>query len=136
MFSFRGDGHKIYLQLRKQQDINAIRALKETKEMKNFYESLDSHTLQLARLRMIKEQNGVGIIPIFVTAIPWLLFLFSSKLQKFLFKDGSMLWAVFAFLYLIALTASVLIHFKEKAWTAFHLEIIQDVLADRGKHFK
>ncbi|RWR06337.1 hypothetical protein QNH23_01630 [Siminovitchia fortis] len=136
MFSFRGDGHKIYLQLRKQQDINSIKELKETEEVRSFYESLDSRTLQLARFRMIKEQKGVGIIPIFVTAIPWLLFLFSSKLQKFLFKDGSMLWAVFAFLYLIALTLSVLKHFKEKAWTAFHLEIIQDVLADRGKNFK
>lgn len=136
MFSFRGDGHKIYLQLRKQQDINSITELKETEEIRSFYESLDSRTLQLARFRMIKEQKGVGIIPIFVTAIPWLLFLFSSKLQKFLFKDGSMLWAVFAFLYLIALTLSVLKHFKEKAWTAFHLEIIQDVLADRGKNSK
>ena len=133
MFSFRGDGHKIYLQLREQQDINSIKELKETEEVRSFYESLDSRTLQLARFRMIKEQKGVGIIPIFVTAIPWLLFLFSSKLQKFLFKDGSMLWAVFAFLYLIALTLSVLKHFKEKAWTAFHLEIIQDVLADRDK---
>ncbi|WP_144461525.1 hypothetical protein [Siminovitchia fortis] len=136
MFSFRGDGHKIYLQLREQQDINSIKELKETEEVRSFYESLDSRTLQLARFRMIKEQKGVGIIPIFVTAIPWLLFLFSSKLQKFLFKDGSMLWAVFAFLYLIALTLSVLKHFKEKAWTAFHLEIIQDVLADRGKNSK
>ncbi|GIN19860.1 MAG TPA: hypothetical protein DEO65_13915 [Bacillus bacterium] len=136
MFSFRGDGHKIYLQLRKNQEIKFIEELKETEEIKSFYESLDSRTLQLARYRMIKEQNGVGIIPIFVTAIPWLLFLFSTKLQKFLFKDGSMLWAVFAILYLISLTASVLSHFKEKAWTAFHLNIIQDVLADRGKNFK
>ncbi len=136
MFSFRGDGHKIYLQLRKHQEIKFIEELKETEEIKSFYESLDSRTLQLARYRMIKEQNGVGVIPIFVTAIPWLLFLFSTKLQKFLFKDGSMLWAVFAILYLISLTASVLGHFKEKAWTAFHLNIIQDVLADRGKNFK
>lgn len=133
MFSFRGDGHKLYLQLREKQDFNSIKELKETQEVISFYESLDSYTLKLARSRMIKEKNGVGIIPIFVTAVPWLLFIFSSKLQKVLFKDGSILWAVFAFLYLIALTGSVLGHFKEKAWTAFHLQIIQDILADRGK---
>lgn len=134
MFSFRGDSHKIYLRLRKQKNIDSIQELKETEEIKSFYETLDSHTLQLARYRMIKEKNGVGIIPIFVTAIPWLLFLFSSKLQKVLFKEGSMLWAGFAFVYLIALTGSVLRHFKEKAWTALHLQIIQDVLAERDKN--
>lgn len=131
MFSFRGDAHKVFLTLKGQADIHSNRELNETAEIKSFYESLDSEILQLAHYRMIKEQNGMGIIPIFVTSIPWLLFLISDKVQEVLFKDGSLLWAIFIFVYLILLTVSVIFHFKEKAWAAFHIEILKDVLRGR-----
>lgn len=133
MFTFRGDAHKIYLTLKKQKDIHSNKELKETAEIKSFYESLDSEILKLAYYRMVKERNGTGVIPIFVTSIPWLLFLFSNKVEEVLFKDGSLLWAIFISLYLIFLTISAFYHFKEKAWAAFHIEIITDVLNDREK---
>lgn len=133
MFSFRGDAHKIYLQLKKKDDVQTHKDLKETAEIKAFYESIDSQTLKLIQYRMVKEQNGMGIIPIFVTSIPWLLFLFSSKIQDVLFENGSLLWAIFAFIYLVLLTISIIFHFKEKAWAAFHIEIIRDILKDREK---
>lgn len=133
MFSFRGDAHKIYLTLKGQKNIDANEKLKETAEVKSFYESLDSKTLQLIHYRMIKEQNGMGIIPIFVTAIPWLLFLFSSKIQEVLLKNGSLPLTIFIFLYLVILTISTIFHFKEKAWAAFHIEIIKDILRERKK---
>ena len=131
MFSFRGDAHKIYLTLKGQKNIHANEKLKETAEIKSFYESLDSKTLKLIHYRMIKEQNGMGIIPIFVTSIPWLLFLFSSKIQEVLLKNGSLPLMIFIFLYLVLLTISTIFHFKEKAWAAFHIEIIMDVLGER-----
>ncbi|WP_099156942.1 hypothetical protein [Virgibacillus ndiopensis] len=132
MFTFRGDAHKIFLMLKRQTDILSNKEIKETAEIKSFYENLDSETLKLIYFRMIKEQNGTGIIPIFVTAIPWLLFLFSSKIQEFLFKD-MLIWSIFISLYLIALTVSSIFHFKEKAWAAFHIEIIKDILCERDK---
>jgi len=133
MFSFRGDAHKIFLSLKKQNDIHSDKKLKETAEIKTFYDTLDSKTLQLIHYRMIKEQNGMGIIPILVSSIPWLLLLFSSKIQDVLFKEGRLLWVIFVFLYLIILTFSVIFHFKEKAWAAFHIEIIKDILSERDK---
>lgn len=131
MFSFRGDAHKVFLTLKGQKDIQSSKELKETAEIKSFYESLDSKTLQLVHYRMIKEQNGMGIIPIFVTSIPWLLFLFSNKIQEILFEEGGLLLATFVSLYLILLTISTIFHFKEKAWSAFHIEIITDILKER-----
>ncbi|MGP4108675.1 hypothetical protein [Virgibacillus sp. L01] len=131
MFSFRGDAHKLFLDLKEQKNIHSNKDLKETSDIKSFYESLESETLRLIYYRMIKEQNGTGIIPIFVTAIPWLLFLFSDKIQEFLFKDGILIWAIFITIYLILLTVSAFFHFKEKAWAALHIEIIKDVLGER-----
>lgn len=128
----RGDAHKIYLELQKSPDKNANKKLSEVATIKSFYESLDEETLKLAYYRMIKEQNGTGIIPIYVTSIPWLLFLFSNKVQEYLFQDGKMLWAgVFITLYLILLTLSTFMHFREKAWAALHIEIISDVLEEK-----
>ncbi|WP_096272536.1 hypothetical protein [Paucisalibacillus globulus] len=130
----RGDAHKIYLELQKSPDKNANKKLSEVATIKSFYESLDEETLKLAYYRMIKEQNGTGIIPIYVTSIPWLLFLFSNKVQEYLFQDGKMLWAVvFITLYLILLTLSTFMHFREKAWAALHIEIISDVLEEKKK---
>ncbi|ASK64043.1 hypothetical protein CFK37_18720 [Virgibacillus phasianinus] len=131
MFSFRGDAHKVFLTLKGQDDIGSDKDLMETAEIKSFYESLDSDTLQLIHYRMIKEKNGTGIIPIFVTSIPWLLFLISDKVQKIFFNNGSLIGIGFILIYLILLTASAVFHFKEKAWAAFHIEMIKDILKER-----
>ncbi|WP_042143512.1 hypothetical protein [Paucisalibacillus sp. EB02] len=129
---FRGDAHKLYLELQKLPNTSTNKKLKEVSDIKSFYETLDEETLKLAYYRMIKEQNGSGIIPLYVTSIPWLLFLFSNKVQDYLFRDGSMLWAVvFISIYLILLTLSTLSHFREKAWAALHIEIILDVLDEK-----
>ncbi|MDX5476804.1 MAG: hypothetical protein LPK00_14820, partial [Bacillaceae bacterium] len=76
-----------------------------------------------------------GIIPIFVTAVPWFLFLFSKQLQHILFEEGSSHWLIiFVIVYFVTLTLSVVLHFREKAWAAFHLEIIQDILEERKEN--
>jgi hypothetical protein len=135
MFSFRGDAHKIFLKLEKaldkDQPIKHVKEFKEIEKVKSLYQSIDSETLKIIYYRMVKEKNGSGIIPIFVSSIPWLIFMFSNQISKFLFKEGSWLWVVFSFIYIIALTISVVLHFREKAWAAFHIEIIQDILNER-----
>ena len=136
MFSLRGDAHKFYLRLRKkkvnQQSIEQCKELAEIEEIQTFYEEIDSRTLNNIQYKMVKEKNGSGIIPVFISAGPWLLFIFSKQLQRFLFKEGSMLWAAFVVMYLTTLTVSVIVHFQEKAWAAVHIEIIQDILRERG----
>ncbi|MBR3121412.1 hypothetical protein D1B32_19605 [Oceanobacillus profundus] len=132
-FSMRGDAHKLYLRLKEMpiEDIKESRYLKEPASIKEFYQLLDSETLKLIYYQIVKEKSGIGIIPIFATAIPWLLFLFANPLENFLFHDGSSNWMIFSIIYLILLTISLILHFKEKAWAGVHTEIIQDILAKR-----
>ena len=135
MFSTKGDAHKVFLRLKRAarngDSIKDMKEYKEIEEIQSLYRSLDSGTLQLIHYRMIKEYNGSGIIPILVSSAPWLLLLFSKQLSTFLFKDGKWLWAGFCIFYLLALALSVILHFREKAWAAFHMEIIQDILKER-----
>src|SRR5699024_10724997 len=131
MFSFRGNAHKVYLKLRNQTEVKQNKDIQETAKINANYETHASKSLQLFYYRMIKEQSGKGIIPIFVTAISLLLFLFSEKIQHVLFDNGGMIWAIFILVYLIALTISTVFHFKERAWAAFHIEIIKDILDSR-----
>ena len=135
MFSTKGDAHKVFLRLKRTfhngDSIKDMKEYKEIEEIQSLYRSLDSNTLQLIHYRMIKEYNGSGMIPILVSSAPWLLLLFSKQLSTYLFHEGKWLWAVFSIVYIIALAASVIIHFREKAWAAFHMEIIQDILKER-----
>lgn len=135
IFSLKGDAHKVFLRLKRTlrngDTIKEMQEYKEIEEIQTLYRSLDSSTLQLIHYRMIKEYNGSGIIPILVSSAPWLLLLFSKQLSTFLFKNGNWLWAGFCIVYLLGLAISVIIHFREKAWAAFHMEIIQDILKER-----
>lgn len=42
-----------------------------------------------------------------------------------------MLWLPFSMVYMILLVVGVILHFREKAWAAFHIEMIQDILEER-----
>ncbi|MEC2075236.1 hypothetical protein ABET41_04325 [Metabacillus fastidiosus] len=133
MFSFRGDAHKLYRQLRKANyNLAENKYLVEIAEIEAFYSGIESSILQKIYYRMTKEKNGSGIIPILITSGPWLLLLFSNQIQSFLFKEGSFLWVFFVVIYISILTISVVLHFHEKSWAAVHMEIIQDILEQRG----
>ena len=87
MSFFRGDAHKIYMQLKENRDaIHESKYLKELYEVRKFYESLESDVLQLVYYRLVKEKNGSGMIPIFVSSIPFLFLIFSQHLQKILLR--------------------------------------------------
>ncbi|MGS2778166.1 hypothetical protein ACVBAX_12385 [Robertmurraya sp. GLU-23] len=135
--SFRGDAHKLYMKLIKvykhDKPLGQVRELLEIEEIRAFYQTIETATLQLIYYRMTKEKQGSGIIPIFVTSIPWFFFLFSKQLQEFLFKEGSFLFLLFGIFYMVTLTISVIVHFRENAWAAVHIEIIQDIVKEREK---
>lgn len=136
--AFRGDAHKLYIKLSKSnkadKSLRQVNELAEVQEIQAFYQTIETATLQLIYYRMIKEKQGSGIIPIFVTSIPWFFFLFSKQLQEFLFKEGSFLFLLFGIFYMVTLTISVIVHFRENAWAAVHIEIIQDIVDERRKH--
>lgn len=135
--AFRGDAHKLYIKLTKanKQDkpLRQLKELTEIQDIRSFYQTIETATLQLIYYRMTKEKQGSGIIPIFVTSIPWFFFLFSKQLQEFLFKEGRILFLLFGIFYMVTLTISVIVHFRENAWAAVHIEIIQDIVDERGE---
>ncbi len=129
---FRGDAHKIYCHLKKNPDnIPNSKYLKEMKEVRDFYQSIASDILKLIFYRLIKEKNGSGMIPVYVSSIPFLFLIFSNSLQKHLFAQGNRYWLIFIVIYLGGITFSLFLHFREKAWAASHIEIIQDILTER-----
>lgn len=137
MASFRGDAWRFYQKLvstkQKGDKIDELKEIVELKEIEDFYETLDDSTLMKIRYRMMKEKKGSGIIPIFVSSVPWLLFIFSKQLQTVLFKNGGYLWVGFVFLYIITLIFSVIVHFRENAWAYVHTKMIEDILKRRNK---
>ncbi|MDN4493484.1 hypothetical protein [Ureibacillus aquaedulcis] len=129
---FRGDAHKIYCHLKKNPaNIPHSKYLKEMKEVRDFYQSVDSELLKLIFYRLIKEKNGSGMIPVYVSSIPFLFLIFSNNLQEILFAQGSKYWLIFVIIYIGGITFSLFLHFREKAWAASHIEIIQDILNER-----
>jgi hypothetical protein len=132
MVSFRGDAHKFYLKLKKEKkkgkELEQLKELKELREIRHFYRSLDTSTLWNIHNWILKEKNGSGLIPILVTAIPWVLFIFGNQVQEFFKNDEGYLWLLFVILYLTAVTISVNIHFREKAWATVHSRIIEDII--------
>lgn len=144
MLSFRGDAHKIYLKLKSKvaedRTFKHVKEMEEVRGIKRFYEGIDSQTLKIIYYRMLKEQNGSGIIPILITAVPWFLFLFTNQLQKFLFGKGYLYLILFTIIYFFLLFSTVILHFREKAWASFHIQMICDILEERkevvGNHNK
>ncbi|MBM6617826.1 hypothetical protein JR050_09120 [Bacillus sp. RD4P76] len=135
MLSFRGDAHKLYKKLLRlntsRKPLKQQKELVEIQEIISFYESNETAILKLIYFRMIKEKQASGIIPIFVTSVPWFFFLFSKQLQEFLFREGSLHFLLFGFFYIVTLTVSVILHFREKAWASVHVEILQDIIECR-----
>lgn len=134
MNRFRGDAHKIYCHLKKNpENIRSSKYLKDMKEARDFYQSIESELLKLIFYRLIKEKNGSGMIPVYISAIPFLFLIFSNHLQEFLFGEGSTYWffVIFILIYVLALTFILFLHFREKAWASSHIEIIQDILSER-----
>ncbi|OIJ16811.1 hypothetical protein BKP37_04575 [Anaerobacillus alkalilacustris] len=136
MITFRGDAWKFYCKLRrtkkKGRNLNELKELNELDEIQTFYETIEDRALINIRYRMLKEKKGSGMIPVFVSAIPWLLFIFSKQLQQWLFQEGAYLWVVFIILYVFILLTSVIVHFRENAWAHVHTEMIEDILSKRN----
>jgi hypothetical protein len=135
MLSTRGDAHKFYKKLRKAKKHDKIKNLQELTELQdimNFYEQLETGDLLKIKYKMEKEQNGSGILPLLISALPWLLFIFSKQLQTWLLQDKSytLLW-VFIFSYLSFIVLGVIIHLREKSWASVHINILEDIIGER-----
>lgn len=136
MLSFRGDGHKLYLKLKQKhnqhQSIQDLKEIAEIDEMEQFYRQFKMRDLEKVRLRMIKEQNGNGLIPLLVSSLPWLAFIFSKELRSLLSRSAHLLFW-FLVIYTTLIIFGTIIHYREKAWAALHLEMINGILKEKKK---
>ncbi|GGH87791.1 hypothetical protein JOD43_004110 [Pullulanibacillus pueri] len=131
MVSFRGDAHKFYLKVKKtvQQDqsLYKLPEIQEIQTIDHFYGQLSMNELNMMRYWMLKEKGGNGVIPILITALPWLGFLLSKQLQTLLMKSNLYVLG-FLILYIVITAISIVIHYREKAWATMHIEIIDQHL--------
>lgn len=134
MISLRGDVHKFYLKLKRTFDqkksIHELDEIIEINEIQQFYHQLNVPELQKIRYRMMKEQKGNGIIPLLVSSLPWLAFIFSEELHKWVGKNFILLFC-FLIIYTFLITFSTVLHYREKSWATVHVEIIDDILKER-----
>ncbi|MFC7392940.1 hypothetical protein [Scopulibacillus cellulosilyticus] len=139
MMTFRGDAHKFYLKLKKtvsnDKEISNLPEIKEIRSIDHFYDQLGDTDLTMIRYRMLKEKDGNGIIPILISALPWLGFLLSKQLQTFLMKSYLYIF-IFLVLYTVITIASIIVHYREKAWAAIHIDIIDHKLKQRREKNK
>jgi hypothetical protein len=131
MFTFRGDAHKFYLKVKNSKSKLQLKEINDLTAIIQFYQTLDSSLLYKIKYQMMKEQNASGSIPLLVTTVPWLLFIFSKPLLNLLFGDFN-LWVPFVLIYVTLLLLGIYLHFHERAWAKVHLEIIEDLLIDRN----
>lgn len=139
MLSTRGDAHKIYKKVRlAKKEKRPLKSLKELKELYNiqtFYEQIETDELVLIKYQMEKEKNGSGMLPILVSSLPWIFFIFSKQLQDWLLNQDSYLYlGLFVFMYISFILFSVVIHFREKAWASVHTKILTNVIDSRFKN--
>jgi hypothetical protein len=133
MFTFRGDAHKFYLKIKnsQQEQQKQIKEINELTSIIKFYQTLDRSLLHKIKYQMMKEQQASGSIPLLVTTVPWLLFIFSKPLLNLLFGDFN-LWVPFVLIYVTLLLLGIYLHFHERAWAKVHIEIIEDILSERN----
>jgi hypothetical protein len=134
MFCFRGDAHKFFLKLknsiRSNNKIDNIKEVNEIDDIISFYENLSNSSLKKIKYKMVKEQQASGSIPLLITTVPWLLFIFSKPLLGILFGNKPF-WVPFVIVYVVLLFWGIFIHFHEKAWAGLHVNIIEDILSER-----
>ncbi|HET7578668.1 MAG TPA: hypothetical protein VFK33_05230 [Bacillales bacterium] len=134
MFSLRGDVHKFYLKLKKvfnrQHSVEDLKELDEMADIQAFYRGLPAAQLKQIRYRMLKEQNGNGMIPLLVSSMPWLAFIFSQELRNWLNKNILLLLG-FLIAYTFFIAFGSVLHYREKAWASVHIEILNDLLEEK-----
>ncbi|MBM7662098.1 hypothetical protein JOC85_002905 [Bacillus mesophilus] len=133
MFTFRGDAHKFFLKIKssQQEQQTQIKEINELTSIIKFYQTLDRSLLHKIKYQMMKEQQASGSIPLLVTTVPWLLFIFSKPLLNLLFGNFN-LWVPFVLIYVSLLLLGIYLHFHERAWAKVHIEIIEDILSERA----
>jgi len=135
----RGDVDRFYRALRREHPTPAsghIPRLDHVREIAAFYSRLGQeerlHLLAWAK----KEESGIGIIPLALSAIPFFGLIISARLQESLSRlpiwQVFLVWLIFGSLVLFGFY----IHQRQKAYTMLHIVLLEQAIKQEEQRIR
>lgn len=131
----QGDAHRLYRRLRTRWPVppsEPLPLLDQAREIAEYYRKLPPAERELLLAWAEKEDAGIGLIPLVVSAIPFTTLLFAPLIQREL---GDMAPGVWMGLWGLAATgsiAAVWVHQRQRAYTRLHLTLLRRTCGDES----
>lgn len=127
----RGDVDRFYRALRQEYPDpppGPVQRLDHVREIAAYYARLTQEERHLMLAWAKKEESGIGMIPLALSAIPFFGLIVSSRLQELLAQLP--IWQIFVFWLLFAtfVLLGFYIHQRQKAYTALHIALLEQVI--------
>ncbi|MEW8978731.1 MAG: hypothetical protein AB2385_10025 [Symbiobacterium sp.] len=127
----RGDVDRFYRALRREYPDpppGPVKRLDHVREIASYYAGLTQEERYLMLAWARKEENGIGMIPLALSAIPFFGLIVSSRLQELLSQVP--IWQIFLFWLLFAslVLLSFYVHQSQKAYTALHITLLEQLI--------
>ncbi|MBP2018470.1 hypothetical protein J2Z79_001881 [Symbiobacterium terraclitae] len=127
----RGDVDRFYRALRQEYPDpppGPVQRLDHVREIATYYARLTQEERHLMLAWAKKEESGIGMIPLALSAIPFFGLIVSSRLQE-LFNQLP-IWQIFLFWLLFAtfVLLGFYIHQRQKAYTALHIALLEQAI--------
>jgi|GEM_PF-1812546 len=127
----RGDVDRFYRALRQEYPNpppGPVQRLDHVREIAAYYARLTQEERHLMLAWAKKEESGIGMIPLALSAIPFFGLIVSARLQELLSQLP--IWQIFVFWLLFAslVLLGFYIHQRQKAYTALHIALLEQVI--------
>lgn len=130
----KGDVDKLFRTLKKKYghsaSIRNICEMDDVRQIRSFYEKFDKDELKHLYVKMRKEQAGIGMIPLVASSLSFVGFIFGDNLRGWVKNYDPYGWLIFIFVYTVLIVFALFVHYRQKAWSTFHLTIIEDLLEE------
>lgn len=128
---WRGDVHRFYRALRQDHPSpppGPCRRLDHVREIAAYYEQMTQTERLLLLAWAKKEESGIGVIPLALSAVPFFGLLLGSRVQEPLSTVSIwyvyVLWVVFGLL----LVGGLYLHQRQKAYTMLHVVLLEQAI--------
>lgn len=132
----RGDVDRLYQALRRAYPSAPLPRLSEldhVREIDRFYRAMDPRERLLYLAWARKEQSGIGIIPLAVSAVPLFGLIFSARVQEPLkrFPVGTILilWVLAA----MVMVTGYYVHQRHQAYTTLHITLLEQAVKEEAE---
>lgn len=128
---WRGDVDRFLCALRQDHPVpprGRIHRLDHVREIAQYYAGMSQSERLLLLAWAKKEESGIGIIPLTLSAVPFLGLLMGSRIQEPITRLP--LWAIFGLWGLagMVMVAGIYIHQRHKAFTMLHITLLEQAI--------